>query len=173
MRDAVLMVVEGPSRGAHAALDAGDVVIGRDRECALRIADPQCSRRHARVVSTPTGPRVEDLGSTNGTFLNEARLEAGSPLMPRDRIRIGATVVELQGTPAGPIPRTPPPPPGTTLDGPGAAPPRLSEIPGRRDPESAIHALTPSPGPRTRAYVVTVVLIAAVAVMVAAYFLTR
>lgn len=173
MGDAVLMVVEGPSRGAHAGLDGGDVVIGRDRDCALRIADPQCSRRHARVVATPTGPRVEDLGSTNGTFLNEGRLQAGSPLMPRDRIRIGATVIELQGVPGGPAPRTPPPPPGTTADGPGERALRLSEIPGRRDPASAIHALTPSPGPRTRAYVVTAVLICAVAVMVAAYFLAR
>ena len=55
----------------------------------------------------------------------------------------------------------------------GRARERLSEIPGRRDPASAIHALTPSPGPRTRAYVVTAVLICAVAVMVAAYFLAR
>jgi hypothetical protein len=66
------------------------VVIGRSRECDLRIADDNASRRHAEVVQEGTSYLVVDLGSTNGTELNGRRITR-EKLADGDRITIGAT----------------------------------------------------------------------------------
>lgn len=100
-----LVVVQGESRGAAVDVGPFDVVIGRERTCDLRIRDAKCSRRHAHVVTTLAGVRIEDLGSTNGTYVNGVRLAEPRPLMPGDQIGIGATIIEarLQGAPDQPM----------------------------------------------------------------------
>jgi pSer/pThr/pTyr-binding forkhead associated (FHA) protein len=70
--------------------------IGRAPECELRIDDTYASQQHARVFGKGGSWYVEDLGSTNGTFVNEQRLAAPAMLTPGDKIRVGTTVVELR-----------------------------------------------------------------------------
>ena len=64
------------------------VTIGRDVECQIRINDPAVSRHHARLVCLYEEWFVEDLRSTNGTFVNQARVMK-QILNPRDVLRIG------------------------------------------------------------------------------------
>ena len=74
---------------AHPVTSHG-IVIGRSRECDLRIADGNASRRHAEVVQEGDDYVVVDLGSTNGTELNGRRITRET-LTDGDRITIGAT----------------------------------------------------------------------------------
>jgi Mg-chelatase subunit ChlD len=79
-------------------LTATDVVIGRDPGAGIRLDDPRVSRLHARIYRNPDGLIVQDLGSANGTFLNDDRVEA-SFLADGDRLRIGDTEFLFRGTP--------------------------------------------------------------------------
>lgn len=67
----------------------GDVVLGRGDRADIRLQDPFASSRHARVYTQGNILVVEDLDSTNGTYLNEELLETPRPLHPGDRLRIG------------------------------------------------------------------------------------
>jgi pSer/pThr/pTyr-binding forkhead associated (FHA) protein len=90
-----LVVTQGPLTGTTLPLREAGTVIGRNPECALVLDDDFASGRHARIFHQDGAWFVEDLGSTNGTFLGSERLtqpvrvEAGSVL------RVGKTVVEL------------------------------------------------------------------------------
>ena len=91
-----LAVTEGPLAGTTLPLQASGVLLGRNPECTLVLDDDFASGRHARIFQRPEGWYVEDLGSTNGTYLGTTRLtdpvlvEAGATL------RIGKTVLELR-----------------------------------------------------------------------------
>jgi hypothetical protein len=67
----------------------GDVVMGRGDAAEIRLEDPFASARHARVYEQGGILVIEDLGSTNGTYLNEELLDGPRPLHPGDRVRIG------------------------------------------------------------------------------------
>jgi hypothetical protein len=67
----------------------GDLVLGRGDRAEIRLEDPFASSRHARVYEQGNIVVIEDLGSTNGTYLNEELLETPRPLHPGDRVRIG------------------------------------------------------------------------------------
>jgi hypothetical protein len=67
----------------------GDLVLGRGERAEIRLEDPFASARHARVYEQAGTVVIEDLGSTNGTYLNEELLETARPLHPGDRVRIG------------------------------------------------------------------------------------
>jgi hypothetical protein len=66
-----------------------DVVLGRGDRTEIRLQDPFASSSHARVYRQGNILVVEDLGSTNGTYLNEELLQTPRPLHPGDRVRIG------------------------------------------------------------------------------------
>jgi hypothetical protein len=66
-----------------------DVVLGRGDQAEIRLEDPFASSRHARIYRQGNILVVEDLRSTNGTYLNEELLETPRPLHPGDRVRIG------------------------------------------------------------------------------------
>lgn len=66
-----------------------DVVMGRGEYAEIRLEDPFASARHARVYEQGNIVVIEDLHSTNGTYLNEELLESPRPLHPGDRVRIG------------------------------------------------------------------------------------
>jgi diguanylate cyclase (GGDEF)-like protein len=90
-RDACLVHIypSGPSMGRRYPLSSTTaVVIGRGPDCAIHIDDHSVSRKHARVEPTPDGYVAEDLGSTNGTFLND-RPVAREPLEDGDYLRVG------------------------------------------------------------------------------------
>src|SRR5205823_8427107 len=90
-----LQIIEGPNAGQ--ALDVeGAAVIGRDpASAALVIEDSEASRRHASLIPEGQSLNVEDLGSTNGTFVNGERLVGARVLVPGDRLRVGTTVLEV------------------------------------------------------------------------------
>jgi predicted component of type VI protein secretion system len=67
----------------------GPVVIGRAAECDIAVTADEISRRHALVKPTPDGLSVEDLGSSNGTFINNKRVQHGF-LNPGDELRLDA-----------------------------------------------------------------------------------
>jgi len=67
----------------------GDLVLGRGDSAEIRLEDPFASSRHARIYEQGSSVVVEDLGSTNGTYLNEELLQTPRPLHPGDRVRIG------------------------------------------------------------------------------------
>jgi pSer/pThr/pTyr-binding forkhead associated (FHA) protein len=69
-------------------------VIGRNPAAEISIDDQSASWDHARVVARDGSPSVVDLGSSNGTYVNEERVET-SLLIPGDRLRIGETVFKV------------------------------------------------------------------------------
>jgi hypothetical protein len=90
-RRAPRLVVErapGHEPGMIYDLDT-DMVLGRGDRAEIRLEDPFASARHARVYEQGNIVVIEDLGSTNGTYLNEELLETPRPLHPGDRVRIG------------------------------------------------------------------------------------
>jgi pSer/pThr/pTyr-binding forkhead associated (FHA) protein len=96
MADLILEVVEGEQAGRQVPLDAV-VDVGREPSLPLHLdEDTQVSRRHARITAQGGQAVVEDLGSTNGTYVNEQPIHAPRSLNPGDRIRIGTTVIELR-----------------------------------------------------------------------------
>ena len=85
------LVVErapGHSPGMEYDLHEG-AVLGRGEQAEIRLEDPFASSRHARIVRQGGVMVLEDLGSTNGTYLNEEILGGPAPLHPGDRVRIG------------------------------------------------------------------------------------
>jgi pSer/pThr/pTyr-binding forkhead associated (FHA) protein len=95
MADLLLEIVEGEEAGRQLPLQ-GPVDIGREPNMPLHIDDGQVSRRHARVSPHDGRAVVEDLGSTNGTFVNDQPIQSPRELSPGDRVRIGLTVIELR-----------------------------------------------------------------------------
>ncbi|MCA9621064.1 MAG: response regulator [Myxococcales bacterium] len=89
-----LVVVRGDRMGRQYVLDTDETVIGRALECDLRLTSPELSRRHALIRRGPTGDcRIEDLGSSNGTFVNGMPVEGGRALNVGDKIQFGRGVV--------------------------------------------------------------------------------
>jgi DNA-binding winged helix-turn-helix (wHTH) protein len=72
------------------ALHNGDNIIGRDPDATVRLNLPSVSRRHARIVVSPTGAVVEDLGSKNGTFLRNDRITSAVRLADLDELQVGS-----------------------------------------------------------------------------------
>src|SRR5215218_4845083 len=71
-------------------------VIGRREDCDLRIPLGDISRKHARLIREPEGMRLEDFGSSNGTYLNGQRVEREAMLQAGDSIQVGPVVFVLQ-----------------------------------------------------------------------------
>jgi len=93
-------------------------VIGRGTDCGLRIPARDVSRRHCEIVLASPRPMVNDLGSSNGTFLNGKRVTEGA-LSPGDRLVIGPVtfLVQIDGKPASIKPEdVAPPKPKAAID---------------------------------------------------------
>jgi hypothetical protein len=69
---------------------AGPVTLGRRPPCEVRLHDDSVSGRHARIVPADGAWRIEDLGSTNGTYVNGRRVERAAPLRAGDVVTTGA-----------------------------------------------------------------------------------
>ncbi|WP_273652966.1 FHA domain-containing protein FhaB/FipA [Cellulomonas fimi] len=91
-----LVVTEGPLRGTIVPLGTAPVLIGRAPSCTLVLDDDYSSSRHARVFPQDGQWFVEDLGSTNGTFLADQRVDGPIPLPTGTPVRVGQSVLELQ-----------------------------------------------------------------------------
>ncbi|MFN2389174.1 MAG: FHA domain-containing protein [Actinomycetota bacterium] len=89
-------VIEGENlRGKTFELD-GELVIGRAEKCHVVLEDSYVSQVHARIFDKDGAAMVEDLGSTNGTYLNRRRITGPAELHRGDRVKIGKTVLEMR-----------------------------------------------------------------------------
>jgi Na+-transporting methylmalonyl-CoA/oxaloacetate decarboxylase gamma subunit len=74
----------------------GEVVVGRAPECTATLDDEFASNLHAKIYKAEGRYYVEDLGSTNGTYVNDRRINYPTELRKGDRIKIGRTVMEFR-----------------------------------------------------------------------------
>jgi len=91
-----LVVTEGALAGTTIGLGDGPVTLGRADDSTLVLTDDYASSRHARLVPGDGAWLVEDLGSTNGTYLGAAKVVRPTPVPLGQQIRIGKTVLELR-----------------------------------------------------------------------------
>ncbi|UGY92600.1 FHA domain-containing protein FhaB/FipA [Streptomyces gobiensis] len=92
-----LVVSEGSLTGTTVALQGQTITLGRAHDSTIVLDDDYASSRHARIYPDRDGQWiVEDLGSTNGTYLDRTRLTTPTPIPPGAPIRIGKTVIELR-----------------------------------------------------------------------------
>jgi pSer/pThr/pTyr-binding forkhead associated (FHA) protein len=92
-----LVVSEGSLAGTTVALQGQTITLGRAHDSTIVLDDDYASSRHARIYPDRDGQWiVEDLGSTNGTYLDRTRLTTPTPIPLGAPIRIGKTVIELR-----------------------------------------------------------------------------
>jgi pSer/pThr/pTyr-binding forkhead associated (FHA) protein len=91
-----LVVTEGPRSGTTIDLGQAPITIGRANDATLVVIDDYASSRHARIFEQGGQWIVEDLGSTNGTYLGRTKVTQPMPIQPGVPIRIGKTVIELR-----------------------------------------------------------------------------
>jgi pSer/pThr/pTyr-binding forkhead associated (FHA) protein len=91
----VVVTADGGAKGQTYRLD-GSVEVGRSEDCDVRLSDTYASSHHARLYDRDGVWYVEDLGSTNGTYLNQRRLTGPAEVRAGDRVKIGRTVLELR-----------------------------------------------------------------------------
>jgi len=90
-----LAVIEGPLKGKSYGLGE-ELTIGRAEKCHIVVDDTYVSQVHARFYANGDSYFVEDLGSTNGTYLNRRRITSPAELSRGDRVKIGKTVLEMK-----------------------------------------------------------------------------
>lgn len=93
---AMLVVTAGSLAGTRLRLTDGPMLIGRAEDSTLVLDDDYASTRHAKLVRVADSYYLEDLGSTNGTYLDRTRIQSPTPVPIGVPIRIGRTVFELR-----------------------------------------------------------------------------
>ncbi|MEQ3551296.1 FHA domain-containing protein [Pseudonocardia nematodicida] len=91
-----LLVTQGPLAGSRITLDSRPILIGRADDSTLKLDDDYASTRHARISQQGDEWYVEDLGSTNGTYLERAKVSGPTRVPLGTPVRIGKTVIELR-----------------------------------------------------------------------------
>lgn len=138
-----LIVRTGPTAGRTYALEKNELTIGRDMANDIVISDPEVSRRHARIFLQGTNYVLEDLGSTNGTFVNRQRLMGPYVLRPGEVITLGEHInLELEAPLADP---------DATMASPVARPPVSMPSPAQPTPQpiqQPVPQPVPQPAPR-------------------------
>jgi pSer/pThr/pTyr-binding forkhead associated (FHA) protein len=119
-----LIVLAGAKEGLEIPLKKDKFLIGRAKECALRAGSEAISRRHCAIVQRDSGYTVSDLGSRNGTHVNDEKITTEVPLKDGDELRVGplkfrvaaaeskdaaSTPASESGTPKSDKPRKQPP----------------------------------------------------------------
>lgn len=97
---AMLVIRQGPQAGMSFPLAGNQFIIGREEGLEVVLQDPESSRRHARISWQAGQFFVEDLGSTNGTFVNGIQITAPQMLNPGDTVGVGQTALVFQMTSA-------------------------------------------------------------------------
>jgi pSer/pThr/pTyr-binding forkhead associated (FHA) protein len=145
-----LLVQKGPQPNQIFDLSQELLTIGRSSANDISITDPEISRKHSRLVKQGTDYAIEDLGSTNGTFVNERRIVGLTPLHDGDIIEFGEAVrllYEAESTlpvdvPVPPLPQPEPEP----------APPEPVEVEAEPEPQRPAPRPVPPQVPAAPAY---------------------
>ncbi|MCS7313728.1 MAG: RDD family protein, partial [Acidobacteria bacterium] len=134
----------------------GEYTIGRSQQCDVTVDHETVSRQHARLYVEEYRAFIEDLGSSNGTFINGKLTQGRTPLAHKDRLHLGKALIEVElpmppseaptmmitdqpiPAPTPPTPEVPPPPPDATI---------AFEVPPRSAPRPPAPPPPPSPGP--------------------------
>ena len=91
-----VVIVDGPTAGQAVPLEQAPILIGRGADAAIRLDDDYVSTRHARIGSSNGTFYVEDLGSTNGTYIGSQRLTQATAIQLGSQVRVGKTTLELK-----------------------------------------------------------------------------
>ncbi len=104
----LIQIISGEQEGAEISWTSDEIFIGKEDGCEVKITDAGVSRKHARLAKKGAQWFVEDLGSSNGTYVNFKKRGKGEPtdILDRDIIFIGRTVAKfwLDGKPASSAP---------------------------------------------------------------------
>lgn len=93
-----LEIIEGPDIGQRFSLEGQEIYVGRHGQCDLVLHDPEISRRHLKITSGENGWFLDDLGSTNGSYVNGQRI-THQIAAPGDRIQIGQSIMVIHRSP--------------------------------------------------------------------------
>jgi diguanylate cyclase (GGDEF)-like protein len=93
-QDACLVVIYGPDLGRKYALSSQSITIGRSNKCDIQIDQESVSRAHSKVINAGRSVRIRDLGSTNGTYVNDELVEERT-LADGDFIKVGRTIFKF------------------------------------------------------------------------------
>ena len=93
-----LIIQSGKLQGKRLVLPAKEMIVGRDEKCDLRIGSDLVSRKHCTLKSSPDGIIVTDLGSQNGTLVNDVPIKGPTLLREGDVLRIGSTLMSVPVT---------------------------------------------------------------------------
>ncbi len=94
--EACIVIIYGPDLGRRIPLEGSKFEIGRSSKCDLALDQDSVSRHHARIERDRVGGyRVADLGSTNGTYVNDAAIDGDVLLADGDRIKIGRSILKF------------------------------------------------------------------------------
>jgi len=91
-----LIIANGKQMGKKISISSSKFLIGRGEECHLRPQSSLVSRKHCVILIEGNSAAIEDLGSTNGTFVNNEKLEERRELKSGDRIKVGMLGLEVQ-----------------------------------------------------------------------------
>jgi Inner membrane component of T3SS, cytoplasmic domain len=92
-----LIVQTGKHAGKKVALPEREVTIGRDEKCFIRMTSAEVSREHCALIPTEKGLLVRDLGSQNGTIVNNVPIEGETLMQPGDFLQIGPIQFQVGG----------------------------------------------------------------------------
>lgn len=96
LKEVKLHFIEGENEGIEIRLEVPrEVVIGRGEDCDIYLGEKKISRRHAKLITTKSSLIIEDMKSTNGTFVNGKRLNGKETLANEDSVRIGTSVFKI------------------------------------------------------------------------------
>ena len=92
-KNPALVIIYGSNMGHIFELEPGEHLLGRDEDCAIMLSEQEVSRRHCKISVTSAGVEVNDLDSTNGTYVNDERFQEKT-IHNGDRLRIGGTMLK-------------------------------------------------------------------------------
>jgi two-component system, cell cycle response regulator len=93
--DAALVVIYGLDLGRKFDLKRNEIIIGRSSKADICVDQEAVSRNHAQITNTKKGVRIKDLGSTNGTFINDEAVEGEREMRNGDLVKIGRTIFKF------------------------------------------------------------------------------
>ncbi len=91
-----LVITEGSNAGETLPLSGETITLGRGGDSTIRLDDDYVSTRHARFVTNGEEWFIEDMGSTNGTYIGSTRVTRATAITPGTAVRLGKTIVELR-----------------------------------------------------------------------------